>query len=81
MPAASVVSFGEEWNYFNFTDFRINWLKHTVANPFGSIGAFKGILIVNSEGGGDGAQTQWFAKYGARQYSIPRCVHYNGAIK
>ena len=52
VPTASVESFGDEWNYFNFTDFKINWLKHTVANTFGSTDAFKGKLIVAAGGGG-----------------------------
>jgi hypothetical protein len=26
VPTASVESFGDEWNYFNFTDFKVNWL-------------------------------------------------------
>ena len=60
----TVESFGDEWNHFNFTDFKINWLKHTVANTFGSTNAFKGKLIVDA-GGGSGAQTKWFAEYGA----------------
>lgn len=64
VPTTSVESFGDEWNYFNFTDFKINWLKHTVANTFGSTDAFKGKLMVDA-GGGSGAQTKWFAEYGA----------------
>jgi len=54
VPTATVESFGDEWNHFNFTDFKINWLKHTVANTFGSTDAFKDKLIVG--GGGE-----WFA--------------------
>jgi hypothetical protein len=34
VPSDSVSSFGDEWNYFNFTDFKTNWLNHTVANTF-----------------------------------------------
>lgn len=60
----TVESFGDEWNHFNFTDFKINWLEHTVANTFGSTDAFKDKLIVDA-GGGSGAQTKWFAEYGA----------------
>jgi len=48
VPRASVESFGDEWNYFNFTNFKVNWLKHTVANTFGSTDAFKGKLIVDA---------------------------------
>lgn len=61
----SVTSFGDEWNHFNFTDFKINWLQHTVANTFGSADAFKDKLIVDA-GGGSGAQTKWFSEYGAK---------------
>lgn len=61
---ASVKSFGDEWNYFNFTYFKSNWLKHTVANTFGGTDFFKGKLIVDA-GGGSGAQTRWFSEYGA----------------
>jgi len=64
VPTTSVDSFGDEWNYFNFTDFKVNWLKHTVENTFGSTDAFKGKLMVDA-GGGSGAQTKWFAEYGA----------------
>jgi len=65
VPTGTVESFGDEWNYFNFTDFKINWLSHTVANTFGSADAFKGKIIVDA-GGGSGAQTKWFAEYGAK---------------
>lgn len=51
VPPSSVESFGDEWNYFNFTDFKINWLKHTVANTFGSTEVFKDKLIVDAGGG------------------------------
>jgi uncharacterized protein YbaR (Trm112 family)/ubiquinone/menaquinone biosynthesis C-methylase UbiE len=65
VPTATVESFGDEWNHFNFTDFKINWLKHTVANTFGGTAVFKDKLIVDA-GGGSGAQSKWFAEYGAR---------------
>jgi len=65
VPTKTVESFGDEWNYFNFTDFKVNWLEHTVANTFGSTDVFQGKLIVDA-GGGSGAQTKWFAEYGAR---------------
>ena len=74
VPKASVESFGDEWNYFNFTDFKINWLKHTVANTFGSTDAFKDKLIVDA-GGGSGAQTKWFAEYGARHVIMMDLSH------
>jgi uncharacterized protein YbaR (Trm112 family) len=53
----AVESFGDEWNHFNFTSFKENWLSHTVANTFGSTEAFRGKLIVDA-GGGSGAQTR-----------------------
>lgn len=65
VASKSVSSFGDEWNHFNFTDFKINWLQHTVANTFGSTDAFKDKLIVDA-GGGSGAQTKWFSEYGAK---------------
>lgn len=65
VPSKSVESFGDEWNYFNFTDFKINWLSHTVKNTFGDTDVFKGKLIVDA-GGGSGAQTKWFSEYGAK---------------
>jgi ubiquinone/menaquinone biosynthesis C-methylase UbiE len=74
VPTTSVESFGDEWNYFNFTDFKLNWLKHTVANTFGSTDAFKGKIIVDA-GGGSGAQTKWFAEYGARHVIMMDLSH------
>lgn len=65
VPTKTVESFGDEWNHFNFTDFKVNWLEHTVANTFGNTDVFQGKLIVDA-GGGSGAQTKWFAEYGAR---------------
>jgi hypothetical protein len=47
-----VESFGEKWNYFNFNDFKINRLKHTVANTFCNTAAFKGKLMVDAGRGG-----------------------------
>jgi len=64
VPTKSVKSFGDEWNYFNFNEFHVNWLSHTVANTFGSEDVFKDKLIVDA-GGGSGAQTRWFLEYGA----------------
>jgi len=65
VPSKSVESFGDEWNYFNFTDFKVNWLTHTVANTFGHTDAFKNKVIVDA-GGGSGAQSKWFSEYGAK---------------
>ena len=61
----SVASFGEEWNYFNFDEFELNWLQHTVVNTFGSPEYFSGKLVVDA-GGGSGMQTRWMREHGAR---------------
>lgn len=74
VPQNTVDSFGDEWNYFNFTDHKINWLSHTVANTFGSTDAFKNKVIVDA-GGGSGAQTKWFAEYGARHVILMDLSH------
>jgi SAM-dependent methyltransferase len=62
---SAVASFGDEWNYFNFMDFKSSWLTHTVHNTFGSPQAFRGKVIVDA-GAGSGAQTRWMREYGAR---------------
>ena len=59
-----VHSFGEEWNTFNFTDFKAHWLAHTVKNTFGSTDVFRGKVIVDA-GAGSGAQSRWMAEAGA----------------
>jgi SAM-dependent methyltransferase len=61
----SVDSFGDEWNHFNFDDFKANWLAHTVQNTFGTVAAFEGKLVVDC-GAGSGMQTKWIAEAGAR---------------
>lgn len=65
VASETVQSFGDEWNHFNFMDFKLNWLEHTVANTFGSPDAFSGKVIVDA-GGGSGSQSRWFAEYGAK---------------
>lgn len=62
---ASVESFGDEWNHFNFDDFKTNWLTHTVKNTFGTVAAFEGKVVVDC-GAGSGMQTKWIAAAGAR---------------
>lgn len=64
--ADSVRAFGDEWNYFNFDQFKLNWLQHTVRNTFGSPDAFKGKLIVDA-GAGSGMQSRWVREAGARR--------------
>jgi uncharacterized protein YbaR (Trm112 family) len=61
----SVESFGDQWNYLNFIDFKAQWLNHTVKHTFGSVDYFKDKIIVDA-GGGSGAQTRWFLEYGAK---------------
>jgi uncharacterized protein YbaR (Trm112 family) len=70
----AVQSFGDEWNHFNFTDHKVNWLTHTVTNTFGSTDAFRGKLIVDA-GGGSGAQSRWFHEYGARHVILLELSH------
>ncbi len=60
----SVHSFGNEWNYFNFDQFKLNWLNHTVQNTFGSTDAFRGKVIVDA-GAGSGMQSKWMSEAGA----------------
>lgn len=69
----TVVSFGDEWNYFDF-DFKENWLTHTVANTFGSPEVFRGKLIVDA-GGGSGRQSRWFLEYGASHVIMMELSH------
>lgn len=70
----SVHSFGEEWNHFNFIDFKSHWLNHTIANTFGSTDVFKDKIIVDA-GGGSGSQSKWFAEYGAKHVILLELSH------
>lgn len=60
----SVVSFGDEWNYFNFDLFKLNWLNHTIKNTFGSLDVFKGKVVIDA-GAGSGMQSLWMSEAGA----------------
>jgi len=60
----SVGSFGDEWNFFNFVDFKVNWLNHLVKNTFGGLDAFREKIIVDC-GAGSGAQSLWMCEAGA----------------
>ena len=60
----SVRSFGDEWNFFNFDQFKMNWLGHTVKNTFGSTEVFRDKVIVDA-GAGSGMQSRWMAEAGA----------------
>ena len=72
--SSSVQSFGDEWNFFNFTDFKSQWLNHTVKNTFGSTDFFKNKIIVDA-GGGSGSQTKWFLEYGAKHVILLDLSH------
>jgi uncharacterized protein YbaR (Trm112 family) len=71
---ASVGSFGDEWNYFNFIDFKSQWLNHTVKNTFGSVDYFKDKIIIDA-GGGSGSQTKWFLESGAKHVILLDLSH------
>jgi ubiquinone/menaquinone biosynthesis C-methylase UbiE/uncharacterized protein YbaR (Trm112 family) len=70
----SVKSFGDEWNYFNFTEFKAHWINHTVANTFGSRDVFRNKIIVDA-GGGSGAQTLWMLESGAKHVIMLELSH------
>jgi ubiquinone/menaquinone biosynthesis C-methylase UbiE len=70
----SVISFGDEWNYFNYLDFKPQWLKHVVGNTFGGVQAFKDKVIVDC-GGGSGAQSLWFLESGAKHVIMLELSH------
>lgn len=70
----SVKSFGDEWNYFNFIDFRANWLNHTVKHTFGSTDVFKDKVIIDA-GGGSGSQTFWMLESGAKYVIMLELSH------
>jgi len=73
-PVDTVSAFGDEWNFFNFVQFKENWLQHTVANTWGSPEFFYGKTIVDA-GGGSGAQTKWFLEYGAQHVILLDLSH------
>ncbi len=62
-------SFGEQWNYFNFVQFKEQWLNHTVKNTWSDTSVFKDKIIIDA-GGGSGAQGKWFLEYGAKHVII-----------
>lgn len=71
---ASVTSFGDQWNHFNFTAHKRHWLEHMVANTFRSTDAFADRLIVDA-GGGSGAQSRWMLESGARHVILLELSH------
>ena len=68
-PVKSVEAFGNQWNFFNFVQFKNEWLNHTVKNTWGDTNIFKGKIIIDA-GGGSGAQGKWFLEYGAKHLII-----------
>ena len=70
----SVNSFGDEWNHFNFIDFKHHWAEHTIKNTFGTTDIFKDKVIVDA-GGGSGAQTKWMLEYGAKHLILLDLSH------
>ena len=60
----SVVSFGDEWNHFNYDGFKANWIKHIAEGAFGSTDYFRDKLIVDCAAG-SGMHTKWMSEYGA----------------
>jgi uncharacterized protein YbaR (Trm112 family) len=62
---ASVQSFGDEWNYFNYDRFKANWLKHIANGAFGSPSYFKDKVIIDCAAG-SGMHAKWMSEYGAK---------------
>ncbi len=62
----SVTTFGDQWNFFNWTMFKRHWLEYYVKNTFGNEGTdvFKGKDILDC-GSGSGAISKWMVEYGA----------------
>lgn len=60
----SVISFGNEWNHFNYDEFKANWLKHIAGGAFGSTDYFKNKIIVDCASG-SGMHAKWMSDYGA----------------
>ena len=77
----AVESFGDQWNRFNFSEFHLNWLNHTVKNTYGSADAFRGKVIVDA-GAGSGIQTRWMMEAGAKKVIALELSHaVDGIIK
>lgn len=70
----TVHSFGDQWNRFNFIEFKRHWLNHTVKNTFETTDAFRGKLIVDA-GAGSGAQALWMLESGARHVILLELSH------
>lgn len=70
----SVESFGDQWNHFNFIDFKANWLNHTVGHTFGTTEAFRDKVVIDA-GGGSGSQTLWMLESGAKYVIMLELSH------
>jgi SAM-dependent methyltransferase len=64
-PREAVRSFGDEWNFFNYDAFKVNWLTHVVGNTFGTSDVFRDKVIVDA-GAGSGMQSVWMLECGAK---------------
>jgi len=71
---STVESFGDQWNYFNFVDFRAQWVELTVRHTFGSLEVFRDKVIVDA-GAGSGAQTLWMLEAGAKRVIVLELSH------
>jgi SAM-dependent methyltransferase len=77
----SVVSFGDEWNFFNYDLFKINWTRDVVGHNFVSTEYFRGKVIVDC-GAGSGMQSKWMAEAGAARVIALELSHaVDGVIK
>ncbi|MBO8219563.1 class I SAM-dependent methyltransferase [Prochlorococcus marinus] len=74
LSVKTAAAFGDEWNFFNFEQFKENWLKHVVKNTFGSVNIFKDNIIIDA-GCGSGAQAKWFLEYGASHVFLMDLSH------
>ncbi|HEX2859566.1 MAG TPA: class I SAM-dependent methyltransferase [Alphaproteobacteria bacterium] len=70
----SVDGFGDQWNYFNYDDFYLQWLHHTVKNTFGKPSYFKNKLVVDC-GAGHGMQSRWMVEAGAKHVIAMELSH------
>lgn len=61
----AVHSFGEQWNFFNYTEFKHHFENHSIKHTFGKFSWFKGKTVVDC-GAGAGMQTRWLASNGAK---------------
>lgn len=63
---ATVHSFGEQWNFFNFDAYYANWRDHVIGHTFGGLNHLKGKVVVDA-GSGSGMMARWLAESGAER--------------